>query len=1187
MADAIKKRYIDNYTFRERHEVIRINIWLMKKKGKAMGNTADIIQALILRIEQYHNKTKKNKIVQQLIMQLRNRFHEFLMEDDDEDFFKYAAKLFCSSSVNPYITNNFYPTNIDEYADYGNLLGFSNDFRFEIRWLITCIASAQEKINDFVAQREMYDNHVLLNEYEEALAIIEDIESKYGVSYWTIEGRFFLNSKLGIDSAELVRDTPANVYGSALSFYELKNREDVTSDEYYYITRKEVSMARKYVKGCDEGIEFIDYCISGNEYHSEPDRIMLALKVIQYCSIIDRYLFFIKICNELMNQPKGNYLYVSVQSYIDLLQDINDDHLVTLRFVFDEEDSRKQNYTLKSRLDNVKSNFISGKLSQVRTEAVELLKQFPNNIEAMRLLVETNILINDGEKQFENTNLGLLLDRLESIYELRESRDDAMEAVSKLALTCSQSTWAPIILSDVLYRCCKKDEFEYAHHKIISNLQHLDIETMIVSMDEDEAVSFISEKMDIENNYIQFRMAMLKGEYKQALALCNIEPIKDYLFIKDDYSTEEKLKHLHAIEGENTSIAIFTMKEFLAAIDIEENPEIVFNLAANLVVDNIYTSLIIPWGKIIDYIDNGPSEIRQNICTPILYYVYAYYIEKTKKDDLGIVCNDFFFMENIERPSEMHIFEGKYDKKMLVYFLKNVCTTKIMDDALCIFENTQERDQERVEICNLLTHLDPDCSKEYENEIREITQKLMINKELKIIDESRIHVNVDGIRDRLVNAEGTGNRFDKSLKNDFQRYLFYRDEKVQQWMQFLQGDEASFDKYAQMRSTSERLCMDLVLKIRDAFVSSDEYGLNGYLSLNIRHNTLDDELRSPLNKSMLYVKRDSDKNEYIIHEYWKKLLSGEDIRILQKALGDFYTTTERILAKLKRDYIQICTETKPSKGLFDYTIYEGDINNLSFMNKKVKTFEEFFDGVINYLWAITEENLRVIQLVIQNEIKQDYLNALSQLRNDIAEIRNQKVLQKLQRKINETEIDMQHVLERICHWFQRSNESKHSDFDLMFAFKLGLQTVENMHPEKHFVVDELEPTESGKIPGCYLKSFDGIFYNLFDNIYKKATPRQSDGAIRIGYALKNMNGKIRIYIENDYDCTGDMSEALKRVGEARRLYETGEYVKKADDEGGTGIPKICKIIRYELNHIPAINFGFVNDKNIFYMEIII
>ena len=118
-----------------------------------------------------------------------------------------------------------------------------------------------------------------------------------------------------------------------------------------------------------------------------------------------------------------------------------------------------------------------------------------------------------------------------------------------------------------------------------------------------------------------------------------------------------------------------------------------------------------------------------------------YYVDREKKDDLGIVCSNFFDLEDVEKPSQMKVFADRYDKKMLIYFLKNVCNAKTMDDAVYVFENPQERDQERVEICNLLSFLDPLNEKEYENEIRELTQKLMINTELKIIDESRIHVN--------------------------------------------------------------------------------------------------------------------------------------------------------------------------------------------------------------------------------------------------------------------------------------------------------------------------------------------------------------------------------------------------------------------------------------------------------------
>ena len=83
----------------------------------------------------------------------------------------------------------------------------------------------------------------------------------------------------------------------------------------------------------------------------------------------------------------------------------------------------------------------------------------------------------------------------------------------------------------------------------------------------------------------------------------------------------------------------------------------------------------------------------------------------------------------------MDIYNQEYEREELIYFLKNVCSTKIMDISISSFENSQERDKERVEICNILTQIDPDNSKEYEKEIRELTQKLMINAELKIIEE--------------------------------------------------------------------------------------------------------------------------------------------------------------------------------------------------------------------------------------------------------------------------------------------------------------------------------------------------------------------------------------------------------------------------------------------------------------------
>ena len=38
-------------------------------------------------------------------------------------------------------------------------------------------------------------------------------------------------------------------------------------------------------------------------------------------------------------------------------------------------------------------------------------------------------------------------------------------------------------------------------------------------------------------------------------------------------------------------------------------------------------------------------------------------------------------------------------------------------------------------------------------------------------------------------------------------------------------------------------------------------------------------------------------------------------------------------------------------------------------------------------------------------------------------------------------------------------------------------------------------------------------------------------------------------------------------------------------EGGTGIPKIVKIIAYDLKKIPDIDFGYIKERNIFFMKI--
>ena len=93
------------------------------------------------------------------------------------------------------------------------------------------------------------------------------------------------------------------------------------------------------------------------------------------------------------------------------------------------------------------------------------------------------------------------------------------------------------------------------------------------------------------------------------------------------------------------------------------------------------------------------------------------------------------------------------------------------------------------------------------------------------------------------------------------------------------------------------------------------------------------------------------------------------------------------------------------------------------------------------------------------------------------------------------------------------------------------------------------------------------------------------GIIEIRYKLKVQNNFIEIYMENDFDCSQNCEEQKKKMEYAKGLVIDKKYLSKAKTEGGSGIPKICKILNVDLYKIPKIDIGIDDTKNIFYITV--
>ena len=60
---------------------------------------------------------------------------------------------------------------------------------------------------------------------------------------------------------------------------------------------------------------------------------------------------------------------------------------------------------------------------------------------------------------------------------------------------------------------------------------------------------------------------------------------------------------------------------------------------------------------------------------------------------------------------------------------------------------------------------------------------------------------------------------------------------------------------------------------------------------------------------------------------------------------------------------------------------------------------------------------------------------------------------------------------------------------------------------------------------------------------------------------------------------------LKKLMDLERILSSDEYLDHVKGEGGTGIPKICKIIRKDLRKNGIIKFGLKEQENKFFIEI--
>lgn len=1068
-----------------------------------------------------------------------------------------------------FFSGNYFPKYATEFQNAWEI-PFSGNIYFELRWILKNIEKNQEAMNYFVSVKSDVEELIVFQKYDEALSLIIMLESEIGQSFWSLENKIFLYNKLEKNvNIDIIGKCKNNLVSTVLHFYDMKASDQVESRDYNYLSRREIEKFKRIYPDNNSIAQFYHYMIAPFSFIQNEDSLKNVLFFMSRMPLVDRYLCVIDVLEYFILNNKKD-MVKDVKKTLWSINGIEDSLLDVLKFLLADSDEERRLFVVDSKSLYLKELFISGEIESCYEKIKEYLKDNCTDINVYNLSIEVCNLLNKdiGDLGLSNYQTSLL-NNLQDVYSISPNYEEAIDYLYKQCFYSFHCNWSRDIFNQITRHVQPALSEEEKIAVRYSNIHHLTIETICENLENDVAIDYIN-GMNIQddNNYYNFWKMLVVKDFEGAAKCCHIDEVSELIRL-----TTANYKKFECYLNSNISEINRVRASKLMWISTEKEADIErgIDYFIHLFICREEYAIIAPVDRFIEYLSTENAN-RADIRVPILYYIFTTYFDISNRDDLFIACEDFFFENDIEKPSMMKRECNNYSEEELIFFLQNVCVSQIMGPVLLSIRTSKELDEERINICQYLRNIDVENEADYEREIKDITQKIYIDESVSEIETNKIQVNTDGIKSRI----------GKDLKSVFNKYLYSRNSKLDAFIDKLRGldfaEDVSFISF-----DSSQIFDELVTTIRNEFVLGPEYGLDAYLSLNIRHGTLKGQLRSPLAKKNMLAEKDSETGEYKVNQRWLYCIPKESVeyRKAKEAIIRFTENTDQIIEYLRKDLIQISTEEKPSNGVFKYHL---DSTKISFFQTYLKediSFDEFIEMIFEQLWRYTDINLKNMREIIRDEIKSKYNEEFNQLRIVYSQLKTP--FPDAERWITEAKNDMDAELERVCNWFRRGNEGQFADFDLYFAFQVGLKTIQNIHPEQRIEIREISKACEKKIAGWKWKYIWTIFYTLFDNISKHAS--ECDGIKYIDCDMTVTSEKFKIKMQNDFDCTKGHVEAIARINAAKKLMEDKSYLIQAKKEGGSGIPKIKKILLVDLKMVAKVDCYIDEQKNKFIVEI--
>lgn len=1061
-----------------------------------------------------------------------------------------------------------------------------------ILWLSNILKEHHIELNDFFNKQLEYYNCLFLEDYDHAENIINDIESKFGLSFWLLEKKInLIQHKYGLEKQkeffkEIINNENVHfIHKYMSSFFSLKSEFNVSTHNYDQEVLKEQSeLKRAKEPGLINYQNYLKYKIDLSNLKECEMHLILLME--EDLSIIDRYFSLVEVLTRIVLEEKENDIFEwknknDVYNNLGYLK--GQELQIIIKKFFTDDNSVYANEDFES-YTKILDLYTFGNYPKVIDMSEKLLNKNPLLFELYEIYSKSLLHLTLSPK-LKHPMSEEIVEKVMLIYSNDLNSSEVFSGLLKICYNHSSSLWSwklrNLITNAYLGQKQALKNKISSQGALISYSSRPQINIDLYTNNRLQELNKALEKAYPENFTFKLHNKIAEKDDDFIKGLTNIPNDRKYdilakvLLSKKNY--KESLKILKKIEGDN-SIYSTDIKCLIVDTQIEMgdlNEALTYTVDSYFQNKNVLNKINID--RLVEELLKDTSFYISNISLPILLDLVSKYHDVKKEVYRNDIYEDFLFTKNVARPSELNLNDYVYEnKEKWIYFLNKVCTVNVMSHSI-EYKTLEEVENERMIICRLLSNYDEENKVFYSNEIKSLTEKKMIQKGINKIHSSKIFVNVEGIKISL----------EKKMSEAFNRYKSFGYSLIEE-------QEPEYFTFGEVKinipgNNKWNLLVNMIDEIRENFVYSAEYGLDGYLSVGIRHGTLSGHLRGSIEKYNLITQVSSSIQSYSENKIWLdrlKILDQSERKKFSNKFNIFSQKIDNLINFLKNELIQIKSnygstyfmDDAHPKGLFDYSINISDLNYLNSLIKEDTTFEDFFDNVIEFFWKITDRNLQSIQFYLKNEFSNKIKMIFEEFSNDLETISSNVDLTQIKSEIINAQQDFTHALERVTSWFNKSQDTEIGDYNLELPIEIGLNvamTIYNIKPEN--INKKIEINNNIILNERTFKSMGDIFYILFENIFKHSERKEN---IDIFVSCTSEKNNITIKCCNNLSEQIDVISFKKLIEDKQNKFNLNQDINMASKEGGSGFYKIKKMLSVDLNCKLNIYFK-INKDNFF------